>query len=205
MKVELLWITPDPLKVIEEGARETHDNLEKVGTKKDFVQKVLQLGHFSILEHACCSFRITEVSRSLTHQLVRHRVASYLQLTQRHVSQSDFTYVTPDTICDKAMKFHYENVMTLLADAYSHLISKGVPKQDARYVLPNACHTKIRMTGNFRMWFEVLQKRLDLSAQWEIRDLFVKIYDKLHKEVPEVFNRDVLMFQPIINLDERVR
>ncbi|MCK4255441.1 FAD-dependent thymidylate synthase, partial [candidate division WOR-3 bacterium] len=100
MKVELLSITPDAEKLIEKAGRTSHLSFEKQGkdTEKKFIKMIIKLGHESVLEHAYATFRISGVSRALTHQLVRHRLCSYTQQSQRYVSESNFNYIEPESI-----------------------------------------------------------------------------------------------------------
>jgi thymidylate synthase (FAD) len=149
---------------------------------------LISRGHLSVLEHASAAFRIRGVSRALTHQLVRHRLASYSQRSQRYVSEGGFPYVTPPAIeGDPAAKRRYDDAVENARAAYEDLIALGVKREDARFVLPNATATEIVMTANFREWRHVLELRGHRSAQWEIRRLAVAILKILREYAPATF------------------
>lgn len=144
----------------------------------------------SPFEHLSFTFGIEGVSRTLTHQLVRHRIASYSQKSQRYVNEKEFEYITPPSIQanDEALGC-YEAVMKMLNNAYGKLVDLGIPKEDARYVLPNACETKIIVTMNARSLFNFFNHRCCMRAQWEIRQMAYQML-KLVKEVaPETFKK----------------
>ena len=144
IKVKLLDYTPEPERVVAmaarlcysaSGAEELAERLseEKV---REMVRKMVKIGHGSTLEHASFTFGIEGVSRVLTHQLVRHRIASYDQQSQRYVAAHGFQYITPPTIAEKPeAKAKYEALMEEIRSVYDELTEMGVPKEDARYVL----------------------------------------------------------------------
>ena len=188
--VELLAITPNAEKLIESCGRtcyESHDKITEDSHKK-LIRHLMKSGHTSVFEHACATFRITDVSRSLTHQLVRHRMASPSQKSQRYVKEKNFDYVIPDSIAnnDKAMA-KYEMGMIYIENLYNDLVKDGIKKEDARYVLPNACSTVIDMTFNFRSMFNLFALRGDKHAQWEIRRMVMEILDIVKEHAPTVF------------------
>ena len=190
MEVKLIYITPNPEKIIEEAGRTAHESFDKLTPESHikFIRMLLKLGHESVLEHAVASFRISGVSRSLTHQLVRHRIASYTQKSQRYVNESNFDYVIPDTIKnnDEALKI-YKEFMEITRDAYKKLINIGIPKEDARFILPNATKTEIVLTANFRELRHMIKLRGSKDAQWEIRRVFIEILKILKEHAPTVF------------------
>ena len=159
IKVKLLDYTPEPERVVAmaarlcysaSGAEELAEKLsdEKV---KEMVRRMVALGHGSTLEHASFTFGIEGVSRVLTHQLVRHRIASYDQQSQRYVAAHGFQYITPPTIAEKPEALQkYEALLEEIRKTYDELTEMGVPKEDARYVLANATETKILVTMNAR-------------------------------------------------------
>lgn len=191
MYVELLWATPDAENVIEFCGRMAYKSQDKVkdGSAEKFIRSIIRSGHESVVEHASACFEISGVSRALTHQLVRHRLASYTQESQRYVSQDHFRFVVPDSIMeDEEALFYYKNAMKDLAGIYATLVDvHNIPKEDARFVLPNACDTSIIMTCNFREWRHFLKLRLDKHAQWEIRQLANIILRILMDIAPTVF------------------
>ena len=160
-------------------------------------------GHESILEHAVYTFEVKGVSRALTHQLVRHRIASYSQQSQRYVDMEDFDYIIPKSMSDKViaksidpitlepkeitLEMEYMNIIEDLHKAYKRLIEDGVPEEDARYILPNACCTNIIVTMNARELLHFFSLRCCERAQWEIRALANRML-RICKEVsPTIF------------------
>ena len=160
--------------------------------------KVLSRQHWGILEHLDFQFAISGISRACSHQLVRHRIASYAQQSQRYVDKGDFRYIVPDTIRGNAQALaiyrqtmaelgaRYEELQALLRAANPELAAEAV-NQDARFVLPNACETELVMTVNGRQVVEMMRKRLCSRAQWEIRVLFEHIRALLQATVPVIF------------------
>ena len=135
----------------------------------------INMGHTSVLEHVSVTFRISDVSRSLTHQLVRHRLASFVQQSQRYVKldlDGNGWYVTPPSIAaDKHLEFQYDEQMAASARTYKSLLDHGIRPEDARFVLPEATKTAIVMTMNLRELQSFYALRSDTHAQWEIREL----------------------------------
>lgn len=147
-------------------------------------------GHTSTLEHAVFTFSIEGVSRALTHQLVRHRIASYSHQSQRYVKfkGGEFEYITPPMIANnKEMKKKYDAAVEEIGKLYAELTEMGVKAEDARYLLPNAAETKIVMTMNARSLLNFFEHRLCVRAQWEIRDLAQKMLDCVMEVAPEIF------------------
>ena len=145
--------------------------------------------HDSVLEHWSATFAIEGISRACSHQLVRHRVASYSQQSQRYVKMDGFVFVTPDTIKDNPDAYmDYWDLMQHISDFYNTLVEKhGIPAEDARYVLPNACCTNIVVTMNARELRHFLGLRLCARAQKEIRELAERMLELLKEECPELF------------------
>lgn len=157
-------------------------------TVKGF-EHAIDSGHYSILEHLPLTFLIEDVSRSLTHQLVRHRIASYSQTSQRYTKLNSGVqwFVIPDSYVEKGLLEEYLVMMDTIADFYHMSVDAGIPKEDARFVLPNATHTTILMTMNARSFVEMASKRLCNRAQWEIRELFTKMRDSIERVYPTVY------------------
>ena len=158
--------------------------------------RVLASGHESIFEHAVYTFEVKGVSRALTHQLVRHRMASYAQQSQRYVDMSEAAYIIPESI-DKCLtpatpdgcplNIEYVNAIRKCEEVYRKLVNAGINPEDARYVLPNACTTNIVITMNARELRHFFAVRCCERAQWEIRELANKML-KICKEVsPTIF------------------
>jgi len=195
MDVSLIGMSPNPENVPAMAALLTHSKstpqeLEQQDkTKYEAVLKeVLKLGHTSVIEHTSFTFAISGVSRSLTHQLVRHRIASYAQQSQRYVNLEEPFYVIPPKIQkDKKMKQAYEKTMKDIWEQYNTLLSLGIPAEDCRYVLPNAACTNIIVTMNARSLLNFFELRCCLHAQWEIRTLANKMANLVKKEAPLIF------------------
>jgi len=180
MKVELLTYTPEPELVVAAAARLCYSNssiealLEKSRVEREaFLEKITSLGHLSVLEHVSFSFGVEGISRACSHQLVRHRVASYSQQSQRYVSnRSRFAAVTPDSIEQHPeLRRRYDALFDDIHALYSDLLEAGVPAEDARFVLPNAATTKIVVTMNGRELLHFFTLRTCRRAQWEIQEL----------------------------------
>lgn len=151
------------------------------------LSKIVGMGHYSVIEHASFTFSVEDVSRALTHQLVRHRIASFSQQSQRYVSLEEPTYVIPETVkADPASLAIYEKTMDQIWKAYNEL-QKKIPAEDARYVLPNGCTTNITITMNARELLHFFSLRCCNRAQWEIREM-AELMMALCKEVsPTIF------------------
>ena len=193
MKVELIHITPHAEEIIEQAGRTAYLSFDKITAESagNFVQMLIDKGHESVIEHAYATFRISGVSGTMTHQLVRHRLASYTQQSQRVVNEGDLKkYSIPPSIqnSDITSQKVYESVMTKAFEVYDILLSRGINKEDARFVLPNACQTQIVMSGNLRNWRHVIEMRGSIHAQWEIRSVIREILRILKRECPQVFD-----------------
>jgi thymidylate synthase (FAD) len=195
MNVKLLGYTSNPEKLSAMAAILTHskikpENLEKTPKKEHsaVLEQVLKLGHTSVIEHASFTFAISDVSRSLTHQLVRHRIASYSQQSQRYVNLNEPNYVTPPSIGkNMRTKKAYEETMGVIWAHYNKLLGLKIPAEDARYVLPNATCTNIMVTMNARSLLNFFELRCCLHAQWEIRMLANKMLQEVKKVAPLIF------------------
>ena len=149
--------------------------------------KIVGMGHHSVIEHAVFTFSIEGVSRSLTHQLVRHRVASFSQQSQRYVSMDKPTYVIPKTVeADPELKKEFERTMSEIWASYNRLVEK-IPPEDARYVLPNACTTNITITMNARELIHFFSLRCCNRAQWEIREMADRMLEICMEQSPVIF------------------
>lgn len=197
MNVKLIGFTPNPEKLPAMAAKLTHsktkpEELDKSSDKelKAILEQVMNLGHTSVIEHTCFTFAISDVSRSLTHQLVRHRIASYAQQSQRYVDFKDPNYVTPPKIAkNKQMKKAYDETMKNIWKEYSKLLDLGIPAEDSRFVLPNAACTNIMVTMNARSLLNFFELRCCLHAQWEIRQLANKMLQEVKKAAPTIFKK----------------
>ena len=188
-KFKLAAVTPDAEKVIEKCGRVCYQSSSKdPGSAEKLISALIKSGHESVLEHASATYILTHVSRSLTHQLVRHRLASYSQMSQRYCLENQFEYVIPKTIKSNPEALEkYQELMIQIQKAYDSMTASGIPKEDARYVLPNAACTQIAVTANFREWRTIFKLRCEKHAQWEIRNLMTEILEDLHRIAPAVF------------------
>ena len=196
IKVKLLDYTPEPERVVAMAARLCYsaagaeELAERLSEEKvrEMVRKMVKIGHGSTLEHASFTFGIEGVSRVLTHQLVRHRIASYDQQSQRYVAAHGFQYITPPTIAERPeAKAKYEALMETIRGVYDELTEMGVPKEDARYVLANATETKILVTMNARSLMHFFNLRCCNRAQWEIREMAHRMLELAKPTAPFVF------------------
>lgn len=184
---ELVCIQAGKVCYSPHGIKQIQKQLDKEHSGA-FLAKIIRRGHLSVIEHASFSFMIEGISRACSHQLVRHRIASYSQKSQRYVNEKQFTYITPPSIAThrEAIKA-YNQYMEQTVKFYSELITKGIPKEDARFVLPNAAETKIFVSMNGRELLHFFQKRLCQRAQWEIRAVAEQMLDSVNKIAPYMF------------------
>ncbi len=169
--------------------RPSFEIVEDIDSDK-VLSRIVGMGHHSVIEHAVFTFSVEGVSRALTHQLVRHRVASFSQQSQRYVSMRSPTYVTPHTVeADEEAERIFDETMSAIWDAYSRLEAMGIPAEDARYLLPNGCTTNITITMNARELLHFFSLRCCNRAQWEIREMADRMLE-LCLEVSPVIFRD---------------
>lgn len=220
LKVVLLSHTPQPELVISAAAKLCYsksgiDNIlsELTEDKVDkFLNLLMDMGHASPIEHVSFSFGIEGVSRSLTHQLVRHRVASYSQKSQRYVMEGQFGYIVPPEIekNKKALEIFiqameddqrvYDQLVEVLMEEHlaknmeryhnqkkARAMAEKSAIEDARYVLPNACETKIIATMNARELIHFFHHRCCNRAQWEIRELATQMLLQAREVAPTLF------------------
>lgn len=198
MRVVLVTHTPDPEMVVAAAAKQCYSpgfaadivNELEPEAAGEFVQRVVGWGHSSVIEHVSFTFAIEGVSRSCTHQLVRSRIASFSQQSQRYVGFADFRYVVPPSVAkdDEAMGVFTETMETVRA-AYKKLMDLGVDKEDARYVLPNAAESKIVVTMNARSLLHFFELRLCDRAQWEIREVARQMLALAREVAPSIFTK----------------
>ena len=220
MKVQLLTHTPEPEKIVSSAAKLCYssvgvDAIQEKLTDNEverFVNMLASIGHHSPLEHISFTFAVEGISRACSHQIVRHRIASYSQQSQRYVKLDQFQYIVPKSIASvddakeiyiKAMEQDQETydklVSILFKKHYNSLLEKGKDEktakreaekksiEDARYVFPNACETKIVFTMNARSLINFFTHRCCTRAQWEIRDLANKMLQEVKKVAPSIF------------------
>ncbi|MEG0798063.1 MAG: FAD-dependent thymidylate synthase [Acidaminococcaceae bacterium] len=198
MEVKLVRYTPEPEKTVAMSARLCYSpigaaQLEEKITEEQaakLVRKLVQMGHLSTLEHVSFTFAIEGVSRVLTHQLVRHRIASYSQQSQRYVREHDFATIMPPSIAARAeATAEFAQLMQEVRGLYTKWTEAGIPAEDARYILPNAAETKIVVTMNVRALHNFFRLRCCNRAQWEIRCLAEKMLTEVKKVAPVLFEK----------------
>ncbi|MGD1993868.1 MAG: FAD-dependent thymidylate synthase [Anaerolineae bacterium] len=193
MRVELIAITQylrgngAPEELLEHAGRVCYRS-EGRGKPGAFLRARIREGHESIIEHASATFEISGISRACSHQLVRHRLASYSQESQRYVEMDDPEWVIPDDVAqDEAAMDVWGEFAGHVVSAYEALRERGVRKEDARFVLPNATATRIIVTMNFRELRHLFRIRISRQAQWEIRQLGVAMLEAVYPHAPAVF------------------
>lgn len=220
MNVDLITHTPDPEKIISAAAKlcysktGTTDILEGLTEEKikKFIEKLTNIGHESPIEHVSFTFAVEGVSRVLTHQLVRHRIASFSQQSQRYVKLEQFEYIVPPMIKqnEEAYKIfvaamdedhkHYNALVDVLEGSYVNTyVDEGYSEkkatqmaekkaiEDARFVFPNACETKIIFTMNARTLMHFFKHRCCERAQWEIRAMADRMLELVKEVSPTLF------------------
>lgn len=194
--VSIISHTEKPLETIYRAARQCYSagsaaDIEPASRDKmsELVQRCIMSGHTSILEHVSFTFAVSGVSRVLSHQLVRHRMASYSQQSQRYVKVEDLEYVCPPSLRDEtsADRAYFLSALERAAHAYKDMVADGVPAEDARFILPNATATNIVVSMNCRALLHFLEERCCNKSQWEINSMAWNIREKLVDALPDVF------------------
>lgn len=165
MKVTLIQATPFAVELIAQIASICYDSEPQYPIA--LVKHLYANGHHSVFEHIYFTFKIEGISRACSHQLVRHRHCSFTQRSQRYCSEDGFQYVIPHSIDQD----DFEDDMEVIKWAYADYQNGGVPNEDARYILPNACATSLYLSCNLREMIHMANERLCTRAQWEIRDV----------------------------------
>lgn len=193
MRVELLAVTQylrgagTPEELIEHAGRVCYRSASR-GDAGAFIRARLRDGHESIIEHAAATFELSGISRACSHQLVRHRLASYSQESQRYTAMDAPEWVVPEAIADdpEASRI-WEEFAVHVQEAYRGLRERGVRKEDARFVLPNATATRLVVTMNFRELLHFFRVRITPDAQWEIRNVAVEMLQLIAPHSPAIF------------------
>ncbi len=207
LKVILLRYTPGPEETVSMAAKLCYSpsDIESLrgkiesGDQRAFVEKLMKIGHMSPIEHASFTFAIEGISRACSHQLVRHRLASYSQQSQRYVSEeAGFEYVVPPLISgDSELREYFVAFMAQAQEAYRHIarrlnemgIKGEAANQDARFALPNAAETKIMVTMNARELLHFFRQRCCNRAQWEIRRMADRMLSEVKGVAPTIFKK----------------
>jgi thymidylate synthase (FAD) len=188
--VDLVALTPDAEQVIERAGRtcyKSHRRADAASAGR-FVRMLVTKGHLSVLEHAAATFRIGGISRVATHQLVRHRLCSFSQRSQRYVLEGPAEFVVPPSVAAHARCARiFARSVAASQSAYRDLVALGVPKEDARFVMPGAAASEIVITANFRELRHIIETRGAKAAQWEVRALAVSMLRIIKRQAPNVF------------------
>ena len=197
MKIKLLRYTTDAELLCGAAALTSTKSgspseiLEKMNmeTAKRIIKRVTGYGHVSVIEHASFTFSIEGVSRAMTHQLVRHRIASFTQQSQRYVTYDTLEkYVTPPSIANNAeAQKIFDETLETISETYQKLLKLGIKKEDARFILPNATKTNIIVTMNARELRHFFNLRCCARAQWEIRETATEMLKQAKKAAPALF------------------
>ena len=183
------------MKHIEKAGRVCYksENMISDGTDEKFIKKILERGHESVIEHVSLTFRII-CDRGVTHELVRHRIASYSQESTRYCNYSkdkfgnELTFIRPCFWDDDCVQYKlWEQAMRQVEESYFALIKEGALPQEARSVLPNSLKTEILVTMNLREWRHFLKLRTSKAAHPQMRQVAVMIYDILSEKLPIIF------------------
>jgi len=190
MKVELISYTPDAINLIANAARSTHSEEFTTSwdncSSEDFIRWLIKQKHLGVLEHCVFTFNVEQVSKTLTHQLVRHRIASYLQQSDRYVEP--YNYVTPVSIENNNLAHElFIQHMHKSYELYRKLCACGIKKEDARFVIPGAYMTHVVVTMNARTLRHFFELRMSPHAQWEIRTLAHRMFNIVHDLYPCMF------------------
>jgi thymidylate synthase (FAD) len=200
----LVSYSPEPEKTVSAAARLCYSQADgeeiisrvEENDQRDFLEKLTAVGHMSPVEHASFTFVVEGISRACSHQLVRHRLASYSQQSQRYVGEEEFDYLIPPSISeDTELRSLFEDTMENIRKAYVFLAQKLVEngstteaaREDARFVLPNATETKIMVTMNARELIHFFSQRLCNRAQWEIRAMALAMLKLVKPIAPTIF------------------
>lgn len=205
LKVVLLAHTPDPEETVAAAAKLCYsasdvDSIRETVQEKEqrpFIEKLVDMGHLSPIEHASFTFAVEGISRACSHQLVRHRLASYSQQSQRYVGMEEgFGYIVPPSIeADPVLRERFGFFMEGIQEFYNELVeamkARGIEGEsayeDARFVLPNAAETKIIVTMNARELLHFFTQRCCRRAQWEIRAMAARMLKLARQAAPAIF------------------
>ena len=192
MKVGLIEHTDEPEAAIARAARISH---QKTAEEKDYteqedqelIRNLRDRGHWSPFEFASATFYVEDISRSCLAQLTRHRLASFMVRSMRYVKQDPEEVVIPDSVKEAGLEKEYKERVKKAHDYYQKAIEKGVPKEDARFILPIASKTSLYLKTNFREFRHIIDLRGGKAAQWEIRELANHFLRLLSDVAPIVF------------------
>ncbi len=198
LKVELMAITPNAQDVIERACRTCYLSFHRYDPPKsteELIKKVIKKGHHSVLEHAFATFRIKGGSRVFTHEMVRHRLISPSQESQRYVeygklkegATKEFEFVIPPSVENSNFVDEFKRTAYEAEKFYQEMVKAKIPKEDARYILPNATVSEIVLSANFREFRHIFEVRCSSKAHWEIRAVCLEMLKILKTKAPFVF------------------
>jgi len=165
-----------------------HTDLDAI--KRVLAQKGIAFDQEAMMDHVFYMFEIEDCSRVTTHQLVRHRAVSYDQESQRFSAATREGVVTPPSIQSNEAGYQaYDDALKVVYSAYEKMVAAGVPKEDARYILPSAIKTKLVMTLNAKSLMHLVWQRTALQAQWEIRELATALHALAQEATPELWTK----------------
>lgn len=180
MKVELLQVTPDAVNFIGDCAGICYNSKRDTDSNTRRAAGCLDKGHLATLRFAHATFHVSGISRVCSHQFVRSKHLDFLQRSQRYCKETEADFVYPFLTKEQSFDVHKHYQFCL--SMYNRLISEGVKKEDARFMLPEATTTEFIVTGNFQAWLDFIKLRADTYAQWEIRQVAKEINNILAKE-----------------------
>lgn len=192
-QITLMAITPNAEDVIERACRTCYLSFHRYdppASAEELIKKVIRKKHHSVLEHATATFRIKGGSRVFTHELVRHRLMSPSQESQRYVQYGktrDYDVVVPPSIKNSPFYSRYLDMALEAEKFYSEMVAADIPKEDARFVLLNGTTSEIVISANLREYRHIFTVRCNPRAQWEIRNICLEMLRILKREVPIVF------------------
>ncbi len=198
----------NPLQLIETAGRTAYQSRDKITSESalKFAEVLRKRGHESVFEHSCMSVEFNDVSRGLTHELVRHRLAAFTQESTRYVDEKEFRVIAPpgkdldeklvelnlpgseNSGLKVSLKVSFNDWMAMNEQMYKGLRASGWVPQDARQVLPTAIKSQIVLTANLREWRHIFKMRCAIDAHWEIRDVMVKLLKDVKERVPIMFD-----------------
>ena len=204
-RILAIMMGPDsqnPLELIESAGRTAYQSRDKISknSAEKFVKMLRDRGHESVLEHSCMTVEFNNVSRGMTHELVRHRLASYTQESTRYVDEKDFRIVIPpdkekdeklvelNLSSGEKIKVSFQDWMDLNEQMYKGLRKANWLPQDARQVLPTGIESQIVVTCNFRQWRHIFKLRTAPEAHWEIRRVMTNLLTELKQQIPIIFD-----------------
>lgn len=186
MQVKLEYITEDAENFIGKMAAICYDANTAREPNIKRAAKCAQDGHLATLRFAHAVFNVSGISRVCSHQFVRSKHLDFLQRSQRYCKEREAAFVNPASVNGplfKEYQRHYDRSLSL----YNQLIKEGVKKEDARFVLPEATHTELNVSGNLQSWRDFIKLRADKHAQYEIRQVAIMVNNILAKECPNLF------------------